>query len=386
MTLVLCLMSCKEDDTDLAPIVIRRCNVPSTEVFVQGGLVSSYETRSHGYGDKWPKVNVEEGWEAARFSIRIDGKIPGIHNQPSTQYWGGFSGPNLGKVAIDFPYGHYDDRGFDYYKVDKETGQNVGLFRYVFDADGIATTAAILEYPDMREVLTRLKENSTSSKDKAMLEEVLTSEQPLKIIWYVVKEVGMKNGWHVNGVLTHDTVTNVLDIPTIGPLIQDDIDEYQFEESDGDPTKIKDGVEVDIHMQEHSDWNEIKTSIHVREDAGDITVNIPIDYSNIVEQDDFAIRYFHYYYKEFDIITIIEHNENGITITLKGIEAEFINSLKTKYGDGLTIEVHSYCKQAESAWADVKKSTVTTEKEVDVDGQITSAYKPDDIALIGEEE
>lgn len=374
-----CMVSC---NNDLKEVIDNR-DIPSTVVFVQGSLLNDFGTRSHGYGDAWPKVNVEEGWEAARFSIRIDGKIPGVQNQPSKEYWGGFSGPNLGKVAIDFPYGHYDDRGFDYYKVDKATGNNIGMFRYVFDADGVATEAAILEKPDMREVLTLIMEDaSTSNRDKHMLNDVLTSEEPLKIIWYVVKEVGMKNGWHVNGVLTHDTVQNVLDIPDVSDKIQDDINQYEFEESDADPTKVKDDVEVDIHVQKHNNWNEVKTSIHVRQDVGDITINIPLDEYNIVEQDDFAIRVFHYYYKDYEIVPVVKHDENGITISISGITEEFINNLKTKYGDGLTIEIHSYFKDIDEAWDDIKRSTVVTEKECNIEGQISSAYKPEEIVII----
>jgi len=378
--MLISLVSC--GGSYVEPVNVRE-NLPSTDVFVQGSLLGDFETRSHGYGDAWPKVNAEEGWEAARFSIRIDGKIPGVINQPSNKYWGGFSGPNLGKVTIDYPYGHYDDRGFDYYKVDKATGENTGMFRYVFDSDGIVTESAIIEKPDMREVLTLLRDNSTNAKERAMLDEVLSSSEPLKIIWYVVKEVGMKNGWHVNGVLTHDTVKSVVDIPGINEEIEKDVKEYQFEESDNDPTKVKDNIEVDIHLQEHKDWNEIKTSIHIREYAGSIKVNIPLDYEYIVEQDDFDIRVYSYYYKQYEVIPVIEHNDKGITITINGIDEEFINTLKAKYGDGLTVEVHSYCTVIDEAWTDIKRSTVVTEYDANVEGQITSAYKPEEIVIIG---
>lgn len=357
--------------------------LPSTEVYVQGDFISNYsETRSHGYGDAWP--HTDDGWDAARFSVRIDGNIPGINVQSSTDYWGGFSGPNLGKVSNIYPYGLYDDRGYDYYKVDKATGNNIGLFRYVFDSDGVQTLNAIQEIPDVRTFLTYVRDNSTKTKDINTLNSVLSSEQPLKVIWYIAKEVGLRYGWHVNGVLTCDTVENVLEIPGIKQKIEKDIIQYGFEESDANPESVANNVEIDIHLQKHQDWNEIKTSIHVRQDAGNISVNIPLEYENIVEAENFTVRYYHYYYRVFDITHEIIHNDNGISINISGIDPEFINTLKSKFGDGLTIEIHSFCKSIDGVWNQIKQSSVTTQNTCNINGQITSAYDADDKVIFGE--
>ena len=365
-----------------------RNDLPSTEVFVQGALLNyTTQTRSHGYGDKWPCVNAEEGWESARFSIRIDGQIPGYINQSSSKYWGGFSGPNLGKVFTSYPYGRYDDRGFDYYLVDKASGKNIGLFRYVFDPEGVQTVKAIKEFPSVKEFLTYVRDNSSNASEKNTLTAILENvdvDEDLKVIWYVVKEVGRQYGWHVNGVLTTKDTESVYDIPKIKEEIEKDVKQYNFEESHFDPNGVPDNVEVDIHLQEHKDWNEIKTSTHIRTDAGSVTINLPLDESYIVEQDDFAVRFYDYYYKEYAINHEITHDANGITIKINNIDSEFVQDLKRKYGDGLTVEVHSYCTQLEGIWEQLKNSTVVTGNPCTLKGQITNAYKPEERVLIGE--
>lgn len=364
--LTLCLfIGCKEDDTSLHVI---KQKLPSTEVYIQGAYIGPENTtRRAGYGDRWPHMEAE--WESARFSIRIDGTIPGYTNQSSTEYWGGFEGPNLGKIYSAYPYGHYDDRGFDYYLVDKASGSNIGLFRYVFDPTGINTLKAIMEIPDMKVVLEYWRDKNRSQKEVNDLNAILAEWDNYNILWYVVKEVGSNHLWHVNGVLTDKN--NVFDT-TEGDDIQKDVDEYNFEPTITDPLSVPDNVEVDIHLQEHKDWNEIKTSIHVRADAGNVIINIPIDYSNIVEQDDFAVRFYDYYYKEYELETEIQHNENGITIKINNINPEFIETLKKSFGDGFTVEIHSYCKRIEGIFEQIKQSTITTTNNCELKYQITS--------------
>lgn len=366
---ILVLGTCQNES--LEPIVVQNTKL-MTELFVQGIPIEYTYTRAGGYGSKWP--HIENEWEAARFSIRIDGRIPGYQNQSSTKYWGGFNGPNLGKVYSMYPYGRYDDRGFDYYQVDKATGNNVGLFRYIFDAEGIQTLTAIKEIPDVREFLTYVRDSNSNVSERTALTAILESDQELKILWYVVKEVGSKNLWHVNGVLTFPDVNSVLDIPDIKDAIKEDIKKYNFEDSDFNPTKVEDCIEYDIHLQEHKDWNEIKTSIHIRTDINLLSINIPLKYQDIVEQDDFAIRVYEFYYKEYYVQHEILHNENGITINIINVDEDLINELKAKFGDGLTIEIHSYTNRLEGIFEDIKKSTVVVDKECTVKGQITSAY------------
>ena len=87
-------------------------NLPATRVFVQGHQVGVPQTKASSL--VWPYVD-PEGWETARFSIRADRTVPDYMDHPYAQYYGrkpGKPGNNRGKVYTDFPYGHYNDRGF----------------------------------------------------------------------------------------------------------------------------------------------------------------------------------------------------------------------------------------------------------------------------------
>lgn len=382
------IAACSNDDNATVSPTPEEQQLPSTEVFVQGQTLNYSLTRS-GEGD--PVSETEE----ARFFIRIDGRIPGYTNQNPLLYYGRNQGTeNVGKVNTLYPYGRYNDRDYDYYEKDKKTGMNIGLFRYVFDPQGVQTKLAIAEeLPSLRGMLEHEITVCQNNVDKGQnveanqakveaLTQILNQEGDLHVIWYVVKEVGMQHGWHVDGVLTTKDVTDVSDIPQIGSDIAKDVDKYDFEESHFDPSTVADNLEVDIHLQEHKDWNEIKTSVHIRTDAESVTINLPIAPEYIVEQDDFAVRIFDYYYKEYELTHEITHDANGITISITGIDPEFIQQLKSKFGDGLNVEVHSYCTQLETVWDALKNSTVSTGKPCTVKGQISNAYKPDETVLI----
>ena len=341
--------------------------LPETRVFVQGQMVNNGTKASDL---EWPYVS-SEGWETARFSIRVDGTFPGYVNQSSSKYYGrpaGKPGRNRGKVLTAYPYGHYNDRDLDYTKKDKKTGNNIGLFRFVYDPKGMQTQKAILEAPLVEDILAdevddlqaKINKNQDVAQNTAELENVNalialgTEYLNSHVLWYVVKEVGMKNGWHVNGVIR----------------------DYEI----GEPDETPENVEVDIHQQEHADWSEIKTSVHVRTDAEFVEINIPLSFDDIVENDDFDIRVYKTYFKdvEYNDVTVeITHDEKGITIMIKDIDPELIEQYKEEFGDGLTVEIHSYCKtdDQDAIWEKVKNSCVlTTGKPCTVVGQITSAY------------
>lgn len=347
-------------------------NLPETRVFVQGQMI--------GEGTKglaWPYTS-PEGWETARFSIRADGYLPGYIDQSSALYYGrpaNKDGKNRGKVLTAYPYGHYNDRDLDYTKVDKKTGNNIGLFRYVYDPQGLMTQYAILEAPKVEDILAdevddlnaKIAANKDVAKNTAILADVnalidLGSEYlNSHVLWYVVKEVGMARGWHVNGVIV----------------------DYEVPEPDGTPNDI----EIDIHQQEHIDWNEIKTSVHVRTDAEFVKINIPLSKEDIIEQDDFDIRVYQTYFKdtEYSDVTVeITHDDNGITILIKDIDPALIESYKGTFGDGLTVEIHSYCKgiDQDAIWAKVKNSTVLEiGKPCTVDGQITNYFNDEKLPI-----
>ncbi len=371
-------VACTNEEND-DNIVIPRDNnqsntvvskVPSTNVFVQGSLINYAFTKAdlngnYGYGKgNFPKVNTEEGWEVAKFTIRIDASFPGVVNQAAEKYWSKRGGPNLGKVYTAFPWGKYDDRGLDYYKVDTKTGSNTGLFRYVLDPSGYRVNKAIMEEPDMKVYFEWLMgQSDVEYKDK--LQEVIDNWADYKIIWYVAKEVGSQYLWHVNGILVEKDKTP----EHIWEEIKDDVDDdMDISEDEG-----AENVEIDIHKQEHKDWNEIKTSIHVRADVENVQINIPIEYANIVEADDFQIRIYNKYISGVEIKNMIVHDENGITITIDNIDPELIKMLKEKFGDGLTVEIHSYCKKEDGVWDAMKKTTIELGKKNILKYQITSA-------------
>ena len=345
-----------------------KTKLPSTRVYVQGHLVGELRTKA---GLAWPYVS-PDGWETARFSLRADNTVPDYMDHPSVLYYGrppGKDGNNRGKVFTDFPYGHYNDRDFDYEKVDKKTGYNIGLFRYVFDPKGIQTQLAIKEAPMVRAILgdevVDLENFIAAGKDvaanQAKLDDVnrllAYSDEYLQshILWYVVKEVGMKNGWHVNGAVVDDPVP----VP--------------------DPHMVADNVEVDIHQQVHKDWAEIKTSVHVRTDAQSVVINIPLAYEDILEGDGVNVRVFkdHFNGSQYEGLSVtITHDQKGITIAIDGIDAAKIEEYKESFGDGLTVEIESPCANDDPAriWNAVKNSAVvTTGKPCTVVGQITSA-------------
>ena len=176
------------------------------------------------------------------------------------------------------------------------------------------------------------------------------------VLWYVVKEVGMKNGWHVNGVIAENEPEK--------------------------PGKVANNVEIDIHQQEHANWNEIKTSVHVRTDAEFVKINIPLSKEDIIEQDDFDIRVYDYYCKTYESLqTKITHDEKGVTIQITNINPDMIKELKESIKDGLTIEVHTYCLKAEGVWEELKKSKVTTGKPCTLKGQVTNAFNNERVEL-----
>ena len=348
---------------------VQTSNLPETRVFIQGKMINGPLTKG---SLTWPYVS-EEGWETARFSLRADNTDPGYTDYSSSLYFGrrpGVDGKNRGKIITAYPYGHYNDRDFDYTLRDKKTGKNIGLFRYVYDPEGLTTQNAILEAPLVVDILAdevedlekEIAANRNVAKNTANLAKVnalldLGSDYlESHILWYVVKEVGMKNGWHVNGRISDEPV--------------------------GKPDKVADNVEVDIHQQEHADWNEIKTSVHVRTDAQSVKINIPLNFDDIVESDDFNIRIYQDYISSDNpaltgATVEITHDENGITIDITNIDYEAIKGYKASFGDGLTVEIHSYCTNddQEEIWKKVQKSVVvSTGKPCTVVGQITSAF------------
>lgn len=166
-------------------------------------------------------------------------------------------------------------------------------------------------------------------------------------------------------------------------------------------------VEFDIHQQEHKDWNEIKTSIHVRDTAA-VYVFLPIPMESQAVADDFDIRTgnvyqyvesfeakFEFAGKEFSFPVEINHTATGIDILIDCTTAEAKEALKLARGvfdDGITFEIHSYVNPdvaTEQIWNWLKTvklpSTKTSQWPQDGDisthvrGQVSSAYHMDEM-------
>lgn len=174
-----------------------------------------------------------------------------------------------------------------------------------------------------------------------------------------------------------------------------------------EPTVREGEVEFDIHQQEHKDWNEIKTSIHVRDTAA-VHVFHPIPMESQAVADDFDIRTgdvyqyvenfeakFEFAGKEFSFPVKINHTATGIDILIDCTTAEAKEALKLARGvfdDGITFEIHSYVNPdvaTEQIWNWLKTvklpSTKTSQWPQDGDisthvrGQISSAYHMDEM-------
>lgn len=174
-----------------------------------------------------------------------------------------------------------------------------------------------------------------------------------------------------------------------------------------EPTVREGEVEFDIHQQEHKDWNEIKTSIHVRDTAA-VHVFLPIPIESQAVSDDFDIRTgnvyqyvenieakFEFAGKEFSFPVEINHTATGIDILIDCTTADAKEALKLARGvfdDGITFEIHSYVNpdvSTEQIWNWLKTvklpSTKTSQWPQDGDisthvrGQVSSAYHMDEM-------
>ena len=339
---------------------------PATQVYIQGNKTAA--TRAAA-----AKVNKK----GAYFFIRLDNRIAGAEDCKSGDY---FPQDAFGNT-VRLPYNKgYIDADYAYYS------SNDDYDKYVYDSKGKATLDAIVEQPQLKSII------KANLNPKLKLKDI--DIEDLYVIWYMVKK--QKDGWHVDGVLTKKTNKDLSEIPGVGGDIKEENKDLTDKKDDNTVPATGDGnVEVDIHQQAHKDWSEIKTSIHVRDEAAKkVVVEIPLAKENVAEQDDVAIRTWDLkidakvYIKgtEYELGTtnpvqvIVEHLADKVVITADCTSAtEYIQALRKEYGDGVTIEVHTYGKGLTDAqvWEKVKKSTVRVEpsgyKHLKYNGA-TSAY------------
>ncbi len=345
----ICLASCGESSSvtggnEEEPTVNPTAKTPSTQVYVMGKDITS-STRA-----------ATDNTATAHFFIRIDNRIPieGYGSCPSNLYWpkkAGNSGDvtvladgNEGSLNLDYPYWTSNGNGS----------------KYIYDTTGKSTAQALVDVPSLDKMMAANEDHSKG------IETIDFSQY--KVIWYVAKKEA--NGWHVDGVLTLQSTNDVKEIPNIN-IAEDNNMENQAQEPE-----FKGGnVEVDIHEQLHKDWDEVKTSIHVRDLVDEVQVYIPIEREYLVPTDDFAIRTYdyalaskvfigkaEYELKDNSPIKVeVQHQATGITITVSAINHDYIKALQEQYGDGITIEVHSYPQLLTKTdiFSKIKQSTVS---------------------------
>lgn len=349
-------------------------NIKASELIVSSGE-QVLATRAGGaLGYDIP----DNGRYQVHYYIRIDGNLPG-------------EGDN------HFSSGDYFPR-----KKDKKTllcNANMGYVtanvdwkscasfsKYIYSKDGSAVQSIIVEEPTIKDLLEC---NQLTTDDMAGY---IEHQDELHFIWYVCKKQDADHSWHIDGILTTKDKTTI-DETDYGKEIVDNYNEKNMISDEGDVTR-KAHIEVDIHQQQHKDWNEIKTSIHMR-DTVDVEVFLPIGYEEMA--DDFNIRAGKDYEyiteimntsiqiagKTYQLEASIKHETDGIRIILKP-NAEALKAAREAYQDGITYEVHSYVTSNitnEAIWERLKKATCTVSPYTTIYGQITSAFYEDWIDL-----
>lgn len=147
----------------------------------------------------------------------------------------------------------------------------------------------------------------------------------------------------------------------------DDCDEGQRDLDRGN-------IEVDIHQQQHTAWDKVKISIHIRDLVDSARVEIPIGEDNISETDAFEKRTYLYtcgkqvlingneYTLESDspVRVSVEHWPTKYVVVAECTDVSFLNALRREFEDGVKIEVHSHLKgiSRDLVWSRLKQSKV----------------------------
>ncbi len=362
-------------------------NAPATKVYVGVEALNNMEqvaasaasTRATVENPLAPVVNVNY------FNVKVDPRL-GYDISPSTYVYNVVSN---GKLYKDCPFVDINDGNDNTYLF---STNGTGLRTLI--AAGDTTTASIV-----RRVASSCRRNKPQSPTLV--------EENIHVIWYLSKH--MNNGWHIDGLLTDKA-----DIKDACESCRDEgFQEITFGKDGGqltyeqlveylpmihnikpiDPTLL-----VDIHQQSHSDWGEIKTSLHIKE-AKDVMVYLPLSKAYTVENTDTneVVKYFE---KLFTVQTFeeqigakvnvtVERIATGVTIKVTGITDELLRALERRYNDGLTVEVHTFYRLADEngkgdynvpVWQALKESTVSYDGAKS--GRITSAvYETDEVEI-----
>lgn len=309
------------------------------------------------------------------YYIRIDGNIPGSYevNHPAKDY---FPRTKAGKTQVcDLNHG-YVAANVDWRACSK-------FSKYIYSTDGSAVQSIIVEEPTLEDLFAA-DEYPTDD-----FQGYIDHKDELHFLWYACKKQDADHVWHIDGILTSKDRTDITETDYGEEIIKKN-NENGMKKDEG--SVLRPGcVEIDVHQQEHKDWNEIKTSIHMR-DTAEVEVFLPIGYEEMA--DDFDIRSgVDYAYitelkdckvmignAEYKLEASITHEQEGIRIIVKP-NKEALIAARERYDDGLTFEVHSYVTSGiptDAIWSRLKTTTCKASPYTLIYGQITSAYYPED--------
>lgn len=382
------LAACSSSDDDGIVEAPFRNPIPETEVYAgikNVGDLQQVNAATRADASILPTTAKVDAY----FSIRMDSYLKqkdskGTLINPSKYYpEAGSNVPmlpeNTGKIYTNCPLYPF------------KTDLSKSMEYYIFSTDGSATANVIAEAPTMEQVLSA---KETEAKANITIDNSLlpADVDPAKIhvIWYVVKkETRGDKAWHVDGIVTDLDNLQAVRARTPGITFSEEqvLEDQKFDPNAQVDLPLDKEVIVDVHQQEHKDWGEIKTSIHIKS-PNDVKVFLPIVDSLIVNnaeiRNDIRIRDFE---AQIDAATLndsyaaklkvnVERNETGITINVTGLTPVLLKAIEERYEDGLTVEVHTFTtfneKDINTVWGMMRKAYVKTDAKVS--GQITSAY------------
>lgn len=316
------------------------------------------------------------------YYIRIDGNIPGEDetNLPAKAYFPQTSTRKSAMTTLN--------SGTVLSYVDWKSGK---FPQYIYSKDGSSVQSIIVDEPTLEDLVNADKGPGNDFSG------YLKHKEDLHFLWYICKRQDADKCWHIDGILTTKDRKNIADTDYGAEIMEN----YKTMTDDEGSVVKTDNVEFDVHQQEHKDWKEIKTSIHIRA-AVDSKIIIPVPQEYQAQADDFAIRAgVQYEYinktielggKSYSFEFEIEHAQEGIVITAKAKDnAEALKAAMDLYGDGVTFEVHTYAVNDitdDQLWAYLKqtqclRTTVTDDftgpQACNVKGQVTTAFSEEKI-------
>ncbi len=366
----LCITSCKGDGNEPT----EKSSIKASELFVYSGQTQLHAPRKAPAATE-PGYDVpDDGKYRVYYYIRIDGNIPGEDavNLPAKAY---FPRTSAGKTMIS-------ELNSGYVNANAEWRSNFKFSKYIYSTDGSAIESIIIKQPTLQDLVDANKGIGDDFNG------YIENQDQLHFLWYACKKQDADKCWHIDGILTSKDRTNI-DDTDYGQEIRENSAKNGMDDDNGDVLH-KGYVEFDIHQQEHKDWNEIKTSIHLH-DSVITEVFLPIGYQALA--DDFDIRAgrdYEYVTEiancqieiegvQYQLECSITHEQDGIHIIIYP-NKEALKAAYQAYGDGLTYEVHTYTSTAipnDVIWNMLRTSTCTTKPYTHVFGQITSVYTDD---------